>query len=127
MVTLKGPVIFFGAYVVLLNMVTSYRLLRDEVYSLLQKTVQMLFVWFVPLIGAVTVSYFLNQIPKPAKQWWQRNWLTAGVLSLLLHIRYARTKPDGYPNSMNTYGPDVSGEQYHCEGVGGDGACGGGD
>jgi hypothetical protein len=129
MVTLNGLVLFFGLYVVLLNIVASYRLLHDEVYTPVQKTVQLLFVWLVQLVGAATVSYFLNLLPKPAEKWWQRHWLSTGLLSLLLHIRYAPVKPDGYPSSMNDYGPDVAGwcgNEYCGDGFGGDGACGGG-
>jgi len=129
MVTINGLVLFFGLYVVLLNTVASYRLLLDEVYTPVQKTVQLLFVWLIPLVGAVTVSYFLNLLPKPAEKWWQRHWLSAGLLSLLLHIRYAHAKQDGCPGSMNDHGPDVAGwcgNDYRGDGFGGDGACGGG-
>jgi len=45
-------------YLVLLNGITSYRLINNDYYSAIQKTI-----WFLPVVGILSVALFLNQEP----------------------------------------------------------------
>ena len=129
MAIFKGLAVLFVLYVILLNLIASYRVLHDEFYTPIQKTVQTLFIWLLPLIGAITVSYFLA--PKPADKWWQRHWLSAGLLSWLLQIRYAQKKSNRHSDRLDNSGSDIDGNysdhhNYDSFG-GGDGGFGGGE
>ncbi len=125
---MKTILLLFGIYVFVLNVVTSYRLMKDEVYESWQKILQMCMIWCLPLIGAMFVSYFLNAFPVRADKWWQKHWLSVGVLSAFFYIRYQKKGIDGYPSDMNAYG-DYAGGWYDnsCHGFSdGGGDCGGG-
>ena len=54
---------YIATYLVLLNVVTTYRLLKTEDYESIQKIVQFIFLWTIPLIGVSIVTFFLNQVP----------------------------------------------------------------
>jgi hypothetical protein len=118
---MKGLLIIFACYVLLLNLIVSYRLYRDPLYEPWQKGVQFLLIWLLPLLGGFIVSYFLNrtlesQIRMPKYLKWVGSFFLLGGLS----------KQNGYPSSMNDYGDYNGGVDpgYHC---GVDGGCGGGD
>jgi hypothetical protein len=118
---MKNIVMIFVLYVLLLNLIVSYRLYRDELYEPWQKGVQFLLIWLLPLLGGFIVSYFLNrtlesQIRMPKYLKWVGSFFLLGGLS----------KQNGYPSSMNDYGDYNGGVDpgYHC---GVDGGCGGGD
>jgi hypothetical protein len=48
-------------YIVIVNLVTSYRLVIDEYYDNVQKTIQLLIIWLLPLLGAAIIAWFLNE------------------------------------------------------------------
>lgn len=54
---------YIATYLVLLNIVTTYRVLKTGYYESTQKIVQLIFLWTIPLIGVSTVTFFLNQAP----------------------------------------------------------------
>ncbi len=116
----------FTIYILILNVVTTYRLIKDEIYNTWQKVLQICIVWLLPFIGAISVSYFLNIFPVKADKWWQKHWLSSGLLSVFFHIRYDNPAPKGYPSDMNAYS-DYTGGWYDnsCHGFS-DGGCGGG-
>jgi hypothetical protein len=115
---MQNILIPFVLYVLLLNLIASYRLYRDELYEPWQKGVQFLLIWLLPLLGGMIVSVFLNrtlesQIQMPKYLVW------AGGLFFLNN-----NSMQGYPSSMNDYGDCIGGVDlgYHC---GVDGDCGG--
>ena len=117
--------VLFAMYVLILNVVTSYRLYVDEGYEKWQKWIQTFLIWLLPFIGAVIVSVMLNrtvsshstssgQIPK-----------IVVLFGLFFFVETPKKKIDGYPSSMNDYG-DCTGEvDPGCHM--GDGGCGGGE
>ena len=125
---MKTVVLLFAAYVFILNIITSYRLIKDEFYKTWQKVLQLCIVWFLPFIGAMFVAYFLNALPIKAERWWQKHWIGNKLLSTLFFMRFYKQKTlDGYPSSMNAYG-DYAGGWYNngCQGLyDGNGDCGG--
>ncbi len=50
-------------YLVLLNIVTTYRLLKTENYEVSQKIIQFVLLWAIPFFGVFIVTFFLNQDP----------------------------------------------------------------
>jgi hypothetical protein len=48
-------------YLFFLNIVTTFRLLKSELYEKSQKVFQTILIWLLPLIGALFVSMLLNQ------------------------------------------------------------------
>jgi len=54
---------YTAIYLVLLNVVTTYRLLKTGDYEFIQKVIQFILLWTIPLIGVATVTFFLNQVP----------------------------------------------------------------
>ena len=50
-------------YILVVNLITSFRLIIAVEYNRLQKLFQFFIIWCIPLFGVVIVSYFLNQIP----------------------------------------------------------------
>jgi hypothetical protein len=53
--------------VVALNLVATVRLMRSEVYSAKQKAVQVVLIWFIPLVGAMVVLGVLNPPREPQR------------------------------------------------------------
>lgn len=107
-------------YLVLLNLITSYRLFKDDYYNTVQKSIQFLIVWSLPLVGSLVVSYFLHEEIDTRKKYPLMARIVAGIFMLKL------TKDAygvGYPSSMNDNGTDdcVGFMETSC----GDGGCGG--
>jgi hypothetical protein len=118
---MENILIPFVLYVLLLNLIASYRLYRDELYAPWQKRVQFLIIWLLPLLGGLIVSVLLNrtlepQIRMPKYLKWVGSFFLLGGLN----------KQNGYPSSTNDYGDCTGGVDpgYHC---GADGGCGGGE
>ncbi len=108
----------FGIYVFLLNLLTSYRLYKDELYEPWQKAVQFLVVWLVPLVGGMFSAVMLNrtlssEVDMPKYLAW------LGVLFFLTN-----NSTQGYPSSMNDYSDYGGGVEPGCH-VGDGGGCGG--
>ncbi|SFV53684.1 hypothetical protein MNB_SM-4-387 [hydrothermal vent metagenome] len=54
---------YMSTYLILLNIVTTYRLLKAEDYEVTQKTIQFILLWTIPFLGVLIVTFFLNQEP----------------------------------------------------------------
>ena len=111
----------FSIYIVLLNLVTSYRLFRDEYYNTLQKSMQYLFIWCLPIAGSFAVAFFLNQDMQKKRKY---PWIVRVVAGLFMVKLVKDTHGFGYPSSMNDnggYDGSVSFMETSC----GDGGCGG--
>ena len=54
---------YIATYLVLLNIVTTYRLIKSEDYEVSQKLIQFILLWILPLLGTLVVTFFLNQEP----------------------------------------------------------------
>jgi len=67
----------FIIYLVVLNLFTSYRLLKDDYYDSIQKSIQMLLIWLVPLLGAMVVAHFNTKEKVKLKGIWKKlSWLS---------------------------------------------------
>jgi hypothetical protein len=67
----------FVIYVVLLSLFASYRLLKDEYYNPFQKSIQLLIIWFLPLLGSVVVAYFNAEEKRELKGIYKKlSWLS---------------------------------------------------
>ena len=70
-------------YLVLLNVFTTYRLIKDYYYNAIQKSIQLMIIWFIPLIGAMIVGHFNTQEKIKLKGIWKQYlWLSrlGGIL-----------------------------------------------
>ena len=54
---------YIVVYLVLLNIITTYRLIKSEDYEVSQKIIQCILLWILPLLGVLVVTFFLNQEP----------------------------------------------------------------
>ena len=66
-----------ASYLLLLNIVVSIRIVRDDTEELWRKVLFVFLVWIVPFFGAFFISSFLNAIPYNQK--------VGGSLTLPLH------------------------------------------
>lgn len=55
--------------VVYLNLRASFRLLREQELTGLQKSVQLLIVWLVPVFGALFVLHLLSEFEEASNGW----------------------------------------------------------
>jgi len=110
----------FGTYVLLLDLITSYRLYKDELYEPWQKAVQFVIIWMLPLLGAFFIAVLLNRtVDATVKLPKYFRWI--GGLFLLSNNHTMQ----GYPSSMNDYGDhNGAGGDFGCHGGDG-GGCGG--
>jgi len=53
---------FFIA-ILYINIVASYHLLRAQYYDNMQKSVQLLIIWLLPVVGSVLVMFFIIEQP----------------------------------------------------------------
>lgn len=49
------------AVLIIFNMFVNIKLLRSSAFTWQQKIYQALFIWFLPVLGAVVVQYFLRE------------------------------------------------------------------
>ena len=50
-------------YLLILNIITTIRLIKSNELESFQKTIQILIVWLLPILGVFLVSHFLNDYP----------------------------------------------------------------
>ena len=86
-------------YLVLLNVVTTYRLLKSEDYETIQKVVQFILLWTIPLLGVTLVIFFLNQIPIVLNKK-MRKYKT--ILKILLFPWFIKIKSNGNKDIGNS-------------------------
>ena len=109
-------------YIVLLNIITSYRLFKDDYYNGVQKSMQYLLIWCLPIVGSFPVAFFLSQDMDRNKKY---PWIVRAVTGLFMIKLVKDTQGFGYPSSMNENGGCDGTGFHHCGGDGG--GCGGGD
>ena len=81
----------FISYLVVLNIFTSYRLIKDEYYTSIQKSIQLLIIWFVPLFGAMIVAYFNTEEKRKSKGIYKKlSWLSRVGAALLFIKLYSK-------------------------------------
>ena len=107
---MKNLIIIFGVYLLLLNIVTSYRVFTSQGYSRFQKTFQLLFVWLLPLIGSIVIASLLNSLPDTSSAIAKKHSMISSLLAFLFFIE--SKKISGYPSNANLYSPDA-GSEWH--------------
>jgi len=110
-------------YIILLNIITSYRLFRDDYYTILQKSIQYVLIWLLPFLGSFTVAFFLSQEINTDKKY---PWIAKVIAGFFMVKLTKNAHGFGYPSSMNDNGGYDDGVGYHrCDGFGDGGGCGG--
>jgi hypothetical protein len=102
---------YMAIYLALLNIVTTYRLLKTEDYESTQKIIQFIVLWTIPLIGVALVIFFLNQIPIVLNNKMKKYKI---ILKILLFPWFIKIKSSGNKdigNSNAGYQADL-GEGY---------------
>jgi len=110
----------FFIYIVLLNIITSYRLFRDDYYTTWQKSIQYLLVWSFPIVGSSIVIYFLHEEIDASKKY---PWIVRVVARLFMLNLTKDAYVTRYSSSMNDNGGNdcIGFMETSC----GDGGCGG--
>lgn len=60
-------------YLLLLDLVSTVRIVWDDYYQGWRKILLIGIIWFVPVLGAVLVALILNTIPYPLKGAWMKH------------------------------------------------------
>jgi len=74
-------------YLVLINTVTSYRLLKSHELELYQKIIQLILLWLIPIIGVLMVTFFINQHPTVLNKNLKMFKMILKILSIPLFIK----------------------------------------
>ena len=53
--------VFLFAILLIINLIVTYKLLKDEYYEKKQKIIQLFIIWLLPILGAILVYLFLNK------------------------------------------------------------------
>ena len=93
-------------YIVLFNIVTTYRLIKTDMYDTTQKIFQTIIIWLLPLVGAGGISSFLNDEPIILSEKMSQYILILKFLFLPFMIKF-KTKLDDDIGNYNTGGNDV--------------------
>ena len=81
----------FIIYLTIVNLFTSYRLIKDEYYNPIQKSIQLLIVWLVPFLGAMIVSHFNTEEKRELKGIYKKiSWLSRVGAALLFIKLYSK-------------------------------------
>jgi len=105
---------YIVTYLVLLNIVTTYRLVKAEDYERSQKIIQFILLWTIPLLGVLVVTFFLNQEPIILSDKMKRYKI---ILQILLFPWLIKIKSHGKKDIGNT----VAGYQADFASTGGGG------
>ena len=117
-----------ASYLLLLNIVVSIRIVRDDTEELWRKVLFVFLVWIVPFFGAFFISLLLNAISYKPKGWWLSHPAVTRFVTTLFIIKISHPKTfAGYPSDANNYGwyNGAWDGGWHCDGFGDGGACGG--
>lgn len=91
------------AYLLLFNTVTTFRLVRSDMYNPTQKVFQSLAVWLLPLLGSVIISHFLNDEPVVLSDKASKYVLMINYLLLPLMVKVKSNLDDNIGNSTEGY------------------------
>ena len=103
-------------YIILFNIVTTYRLIKTDMYGMTQKIFQAIIIWLFPLLGAAGISSFLNDEPIVLSEKTSKYILVLKFLFLPFMIKF-KTKLDDDIGNYNTGVNDF----YTTEAIGGGG------
>jgi hypothetical protein len=103
------------AYLVLLNVVTTYRLLREDNYE----TIQFILLWILPLLGALLVTFFLNQSPIILNEKMSKIEIILKILFFPLFIKIGSKRKRNSLNDINNQGYEAGIYESSGEGSGG--------
>lgn len=92
---------YLVSYIILLNIVTSYRLYISTDYELFQKTIQIIIIWVIPFLGAILISFFLNQIPIVLTKKYKKFSLLLRILFFPFMIKIEKRKGNFYYDGSN--------------------------
>lgn len=95
-------------YLVLLNVVTTYRLLKSEDYEVGQKIVQFILLWAIPLLGVLIVTFFLNQEPIVLSERMQKFKIILKILLFPWFIKIKSNEDKDIGNTNSGYQADFS-------------------
>ena len=98
---MNSYLIIAGAYLLLLNLITSYRVFRSEDYSFLQKFIQFMILWLLPFISLFVVTHFLNQTPVRLSQRLSKYKLLLSIPAFFILLKLERTSMS---SSNSNYG-----------------------
>lgn len=93
-------------YIVIFNFVTTYRLIKTDMYDTIQKIFQTIIIWLLPLLGAAGITSFLNDEPIVLSEKMSKYILIWKFLFLPFMIKF-KTKLDDDIGNYNTGGNDV--------------------
>ena len=94
----------FIVYLAIVNLFISYRLIKDEYYNPIQKSIQLLIVWLVPLLGAMIVSHFNTEEKRELKGIYKKlSWLSRLVAALLFIKLYSKRETLTIENNHADY------------------------
>ena len=111
--------IVFIVYMLLLNIITSYRLYIDDGYDKWQKIAQAFMVWLIPLFGAMFVSLMINRdIHFKEKNYAEVPRILA-MVGYIFFVETPRENISGYDSSMNDYSAFADGDSGGADGGGG--------
>ena len=102
-------------YILIVNLITSYRLISDDFYNKIQKIIQLIIIWILPLLGVTIIAWFLNQNNVELIGLWKKYPKISAILGKLVFIKI--TKKDyvsGYSSDVDHIGGT------HCDVGGGD-------
>ncbi|CAA6822052.1 MAG: Unknown protein [uncultured Sulfurovum sp.] len=102
----------FITYVLLVSLVTTYRLMHDDFYNIKQKIIQLFIIWLLPLVGSAIVAWFLNENSSEPEGIWKKY---PKISNLLGKIFFIEVKKNHF--KKNVYSTHDSAQS---EGVGGD-------
>jgi len=94
-------------YIILFNIVATYRLIQTDMYDATQKIFQAIIIWLFPLLGAVGISSFLNNEPIVVSERMLKYILILKFLFLPFMIKF-KTKLDKDIGNYNTGGSDIN-------------------
>ena len=114
-------------YALLLNIVISYRMMKDDYYEVWKKVLFGIFIWLLPFIGSRVISFLLE--PVTVRGWWLKHLGVTRLVTSLFFIEINYKKSFHMVDSSNGYDAAVAdnghyAQQGHCYDYG---DCAGGD
>ena len=98
------------AYTFILNMVTTIRVYYEDYYQGWQSVLIIMIIWLIPLLGAMSVAFFLNATPLFLSGVWAKNPRFSHFFGWLFLINIPHKRYEGYPDSSNDYFYDAGSE-----------------
>lgn len=128
---MRGDLYWLGGfgllYLLLLDFVSTVRIVREAYYQGWRKVLLLGIVWCIPLLGAVTVASILNTAPYPLKGVWAKYPRLSRFLAWLFLIDIERKTPGEYRDGSNGHTVCNGGYESGACHFGDGGACGGGE